>query len=176
MSYRKILTYNELAVKQREILSLNNFFAKFVDTPIVVTDEYANIIYANKATEQVTGYSFNEMVGKTPGDLWGGYEDDKYYEKLWQTIELTRKYFKGIITNKKKDLSPVRQQLNIICVHNDQENIIFYLAIEPVVTNPNDIEVDLPPQLNLFLQWSMNRKLTLADLRNEIDKYQKTTL
>jgi PAS domain S-box-containing protein len=38
----------------------------------VITDTDAHILYANKSAERTTGFSLEEMLGKNPGDLWGG--------------------------------------------------------------------------------------------------------
>lgn len=39
---------------------------------IIITDENANIIYANKAVEENTGFSLAEVIGNNPSVLWGG--------------------------------------------------------------------------------------------------------
>jgi len=170
MPYRTILSFEELRRKQQEIRSLSDYFDRFNDIQIVITDEYANIIYVNNATEQITGYSVLEIIGKTPADLWGGYEEDEYYDNLWQTIKNTKKTYRGDITNKKKDYTPIYQQLNIIPIQDDKENIILYLAIEAVKTDPRVDSVKLPIQLEQIIKLGLCGKLTLTELIKEIEK------
>src|SRR3989338_7793900 len=84
-----------------------------LDDHVVITDENANILYANKAMERNTGFPVEEVLEKNPADLWGGQMPDEFYEKMWQTIKTEKKPFVGEVQNKKKDGTFYWQELHI---------------------------------------------------------------
>ncbi|MBI3421053.1 MAG: PAS domain-containing protein, partial [Candidatus Sungbacteria bacterium] len=68
---REPISEQELKKRIEKIVPLVKGFGLIPDH-VVITDENANILYANKGVEQNTGFFVNEIIGKTPGDLWGG--------------------------------------------------------------------------------------------------------
>ena len=80
---------------------------------VVVTDANAVILYANKAAEDATKFSSQEMIGKNPADLWGGNMPKAFYQKMWQTIKESKKPFVGDIKNTRHDGAEQWQQLYV---------------------------------------------------------------
>lgn len=68
---------------------------------VVITDRNGLIEYVNPAFESTTGYSREQVIGKTPGLLKSGKHDKSFYKKLWTQI-LQGKPYRGVIINKKK--------------------------------------------------------------------------
>lgn len=68
---------------------------------VVVTDEQGVIEYVNSAFTDITGYSFDEAVGKTPRILKSGEHDADFYQDLWNKI-LSGEQARVIFTNKRK--------------------------------------------------------------------------
>src|SRR3989338_7718436 len=98
---------------------------------VIITDPHGNVVYANRAVQQQTGYSKDEVVGKNPGDLWGGQMPDKFYKDMWQTIRDFKMPFVGQVKNKKKDGAEYWQELRIYPILDDKKEIKFYIGIEP---------------------------------------------
>jgi len=69
---------------------------------IIITDENANILYANKAVEENTGFSLSEVIGKNPSVLWGGHMPEEFYQRMWHIIKVDKKSFVDEIHNKTK--------------------------------------------------------------------------
>ena len=69
---------------------------------MIITDADGRILYANEAAQKITGYSLEEMLGKTPR-LWGGLMDRGYYDDLWRAIKTEKKGFTGEILNRRKN-------------------------------------------------------------------------
>lgn len=69
---------------------------------IILTDPDGTIVFANKAAEKMTGFSFAEMKGQTPA-LWGKQMPASFYKDLWHTIKSRKKPFSGVITNRRKN-------------------------------------------------------------------------
>ncbi len=101
---------------------------------IVITDENANIIYANKAVESNTSFSPEEIIGKNPGDLWGGNMSKRFYEDMWHTIKVEKKPFAGEVQNTKKDGTLYWQELLITPILDESGEIRFFIGIEPNIS------------------------------------------
>jgi PAS domain S-box-containing protein len=86
MSYRVDISEDEIKRHREAIESWTEGFDLLSDH-VVITDSNGNLLYANKAAQEKTGYAFDEMLGKNPGDLWGGQMPDDLYEGMWRTIK-----------------------------------------------------------------------------------------
>ena len=100
---------------------------------VVITDSEAVIQYVNPAFEQITGYSRNETIGRTPRILKSGLHDDSFYQKLWETIE-RGDVWRGRLTNKKKDGSIYYEDATISPVKDLKGKINNYVAVKRDVT------------------------------------------
>lgn len=69
---------------------------------ISITDLDGRVEYVNPAFEQVTGYTLDEVHGKTLSLLRSGLHDREFYEDLWQTIQQGR-VFRALFINRRKD-------------------------------------------------------------------------
>jgi len=69
---------------------------------VIITDTNGVIEYVNRAFEDLTGYSREEAVGKTPRILKSGQHGAAFYERLWKTI-LSGDVFRGVLINRTKD-------------------------------------------------------------------------
>ncbi len=105
---------------------------------VVITDENANIVYANKAVERHTGFPYQESLGKNPGDLWGGKMPKEFYEKMWYRIKVEKEPFVGEVKNERKDGSAYWQELRITPVLNSGGDISYFIGIEPKITERKD--------------------------------------
>lgn len=106
-----------------------------VQDHVVITDENANILYANKTAERMTGFSIEEMKGKNPGDLWGGNMPKEFYEEMWKAIKIEKKPFVGEVHNKRKDGKEYWQELHVSAVLDESGEIKFFIGIEPNITD-----------------------------------------
>ena len=68
---------------------------------VVITDEKGNIVYVNDAVVKITGYTKEELIGKTPRVFKSGYHSKAFYKNLWETIT-SGKEFNAILVNRKK--------------------------------------------------------------------------
>ena len=97
--------------------------------PMIITDEDGVILYANDALSQVTGFSVNEILGRTPGEIWGNERDQGFYEEMWHTIKIEKRPFSSNVLNKKKDGTYYNCDLKIYPVLNQNKNINFFVGI-----------------------------------------------
>lgn len=111
-------------------------FRQAVDTSfdhIVIADPDGKILYVNHAAELLTGYSREEMIGKTPA-LWGRQMPQDFYETMWQTIKTEKNKYAGELTNKRKDGEKYLSSLRISPILDEDGKISFFVGIERDIT------------------------------------------
>jgi|HubBroStandDraft_1064217.scaffolds.fasta_scaffold17701_3 two-component system cell cycle sensor histidine kinase/response regulator CckA len=69
---------------------------------VMVTDRFGIIEYVNPAFETLTGYSHEEVCGKTPRILKSGEHAPEVYREMWETMRAGN-VFRGILVNRKKN-------------------------------------------------------------------------
>src|SRR5687767_6445271 len=74
--------------------------AEYAPAHIIFTDAEGIIVYANHASEMITGYASKEMIGKPLG-MWGGKMPEEFYERMWRTIKTEKKPFHGELAQKR---------------------------------------------------------------------------
>lgn len=107
---------------------------------IVITDPMGTIFYINKATETNTGFTFNEAVGKNPGELWGGHMDPNYYTEMWDKIKTKKEVFVGQFKNVRKNGEEYIAAVDISSVLDEYGEILFFVSIERDITREMTIE------------------------------------
>ncbi len=106
---------------------------------IVFTSTDGEIIYANKAVEETTGFEKEEIIGKTPR-IWGGQMSKEFYDEFWRTIKYDKKIFKGEVINRKKNGELYTASIQSIPILGDSGEIKFFVGIERDITEDKEIE------------------------------------
>jgi PAS domain S-box-containing protein len=109
---------------------------------VVITDSKGTILWVNPAFTALTGYSFEEAVGKTPALLQSGKHDREFYQDLWTTI-LAGKTLRGEFTNRRKDGSLYRDEHTITPVRSKEGVVTHIIAIMNDVTARKRAEAEL---------------------------------
>ncbi len=111
-------------------------FRQAVDTSFdhtIITDADGQILYANRAAEVLTGYTQEEMLGKTPA-LWGRQMPREFYETFWRTIKIEKNGYAGEMTNKRKDGTKYLASLRVASVLDDEGEVKFFVGVERDIT------------------------------------------
>ncbi|MCA9379098.1 PAS domain S-box protein, partial [Candidatus Dojkabacteria bacterium] len=141
-----INVFEDIDEEKKKAVSLSADLKKFqlaVDRSfdaIVITDPHAVIQYANPAIEYTTGYKREEIIGKNPGDLWGGHMDGDFYNNLWTTIAKDKKPFRQDIKNNRKNGEEFISDLYIAPLLNDEGETIFYISVQRDVTQAKAVD------------------------------------
>lgn len=106
---------------------------------IVITDRDARIIYANQVIESNTGYSREEVIGRNPGELWGGQMGKQFYHKMWKVIN-EKKIWEGELTNKRKNGETYIAALSIAPITDDLGEVRFFVGIERDITLEKEVD------------------------------------
>ena len=91
------------------------------------------IVYINDAFSQITGYSEEEILGKSPSILQGPKTDRAELDRLSQSLSEGR-LFHGEAINYRKDGSEFVMEWKIVPIKNDKEVTSHYLALQRDVT------------------------------------------
>jgi PAS domain S-box-containing protein len=109
---------------------------------IIITSPTGKIIFVNPAFEQLTGYSAQEAIHKTPRILHSGHHDKKFYNDLWQTI-LAGNVWTGRFTNKRKNGTFYQEEATISPVKNDRGTVVNFVAVKKDITKEIELEAQL---------------------------------
>ncbi|HLO59552.1 MAG TPA: PAS domain S-box protein [Bacteroidales bacterium] len=96
---------------------------------IVITDTKGLIEYVNPKFTALTGYSFDELVGKKPGILRSGYTSESEYKNLWNTIS-SGKTWKGEFQNLKKNGDFYFESALISPIIDESGTVTHYVAVK----------------------------------------------
>ncbi len=125
---------------------------------IVITDKNGIIEYVNNSFCKITGYSFEESIGKNSNILRTNYHPKTYYKQLWDTIT-SGKTWSGIFRNKTKLGSLYWERAAISPIFNEEKIITHYLAIKENITKEKDAQE--------ALERSEERHRIISELTND---------
>lgn len=98
-----------------------------------ITDFNGNIIFVNSGFTALSGYSFEEVVGKNPRFLKSGVQTNEFYKELWETITAGNNWM-GELCNKNKNGNLYWVQANISPVVNSKGKITHFVAVKEDIT------------------------------------------
>jgi len=131
---------------------------------IVITDSNGNIQRVNKAFEEITGYTQEEVQGKNPSILKSGKHDKEFYAQMWDDIK-NKGYWKGEIYNKKKDGTIYPEILSITAIKNEKGEITNYVSHFFDISDLKEAQAENEKRANFdTLTEVFNRKKLLEEL------------
>jgi diguanylate cyclase (GGDEF)-like protein/PAS domain S-box-containing protein len=106
---------------------------------MLVTDAQGVILRVNRSFSEITGYSAEEAVGKTPGLLRSGRHDPNFYRTLWEAVA-REGHWEGEIWNRRKDGGLYAAWLSISAVRDEAGTITHYLGVSSNISEPREAE------------------------------------
>ncbi len=119
-------------------------------THTVVTDIRGRIVFANKAAQDITGYTLEEMLGNTPR-LWGGLMPKEFYKTLWET-KLRGEIFSGEIVNRRKNGEIYIAAAHISPIKNENQEVVGFIGSEEDITEVRKSEQKANENEERFVQ------------------------
>jgi PAS domain S-box-containing protein len=119
----------------RESEARSQFLVRALDAAaeaILITDRSGSIQYVNSSFTEVSGYSAEESLGRTPRFMKSGRQDAAFYSGMWETI-LGGSVWRGEIVNRKKDGSFYTEQMTITPVPHGT-TATHFIAVKEDVT------------------------------------------
>lgn len=141
-SYRDLK--REIGEKNRAMDELRKLSMAVEQSPciVMITDIRGNIEYVNKKFEQITGYTFEDAVGKNPRFLKSGDLPEKEYKYMWKTIMSGREW-RGEFINKKKDGELYYEHAYITPIRDSHDTITHFLGVKEDITERKNYEKQL---------------------------------
>ncbi len=112
---------------------------------IVISDRNGVIRWVNPAFSQLTGYSFEEAVGRNPKILKSGHHNPDFYIDMWKTI-LDGRVWRGLIRNRHKDGYVYIEDMTITPVRDVDGTISHFVAVKQDTTERFKAEQELKQQ------------------------------
>jgi len=100
---------------------------------ILITDKQERIVYANAAFSAITGYNFEELLGKTPRIISSGKHDKSFFEEMWSVL-LKGETSRGRMVDRRKDGSFFTEDSTITPMKNSEGQVTHYIGIKSDVT------------------------------------------
>jgi diguanylate cyclase (GGDEF)-like protein/PAS domain S-box-containing protein len=95
---------------------------------ILITDPDSRILRVNRAFEEITGYSAEEMVGQTPSILQSGRHDAAFYQAMWSALHDSGKW-SGEVWDRRKNGEIYPKFMTITAVYADNQQVSNYVAV-----------------------------------------------
>lgn len=95
---------------------------------IMITDNASHIVAINKGFTDITGYSEEEVLGRTPRILHSGRQDEQFYDEMRKTLQQNGRW-RGEIWNKRKNGEIYPEWLTVTEVKDAKDQVINYVGV-----------------------------------------------
>lgn len=119
LSMKYVRTLSELKII-KEVVNEHTIYSR--------TDADGRITAVNKKFERVSGYSHDELIGKTHSIINSHYHHDVFFERMWNTISSGKKW-SGMIRNRAKNGQIYWVKSTIIPTVGIRGNVNGYVAM-----------------------------------------------
>jgi diguanylate cyclase (GGDEF)-like protein/PAS domain S-box-containing protein len=109
---------------------------------MLVTDAQGTILRVNKAFCAITGYSADEVMGRTSHILKSGRHDAAFYIDLWRKLK-KHGYWEGEIWNRRKNNSIYPEWLTITAVKGRDDQVMNYVGTLTDITVRKQAEEEI---------------------------------
>lgn len=138
-------------LKSQQLQFENSILDKLIESAqnsVVITDLNGNIEYANPYFEEVSGYTRNEFLNKSPNVIKSNHHDETFYKTLWEKIT-SKQVWEGIFVNKNKYGSLFYEEATITPILNAHGELSRYLKIGKNITRERLLLEELSSEVKL---------------------------
>lgn len=107
---------------------------------MIFTNPEGIVLWANPATELITGFKNRDIVGRKAGLLWGKLMPKNFYENLWSTIKIKKTFFSHEIQNHRSSGARFWSVLTIYPLLSPSGQIEFFVATQRDITHEKEID------------------------------------
>lgn len=164
-----LLAFNTMSKKLNENISFLDGYKTAIDNSSIVskTDLRGIITYANEMFCDVSGYTREELMGRSHNIVRHPDMPKKLFKEMWKTIQ-AKKIWKGIIKNRNKDGSSYIVNATVLPILDRDGEIIEYVAVRHNITELEHSKEEIKKQRTDLLTGLPNRNQLLVDLKTAI--------
>lgn len=131
-----LLFIQDISAHKRAERDLRKLFQAMEQSPVsvIITDVEGRIEYVNPKFTETTGYTYAEVVGKSPGLLKSGHMSREDYEHLWSTIS-TGHVWRGEFNNRRKNGELFWELASIAPVRDGRGKVTHYVAVKEDISD-----------------------------------------
>ncbi|PWI32475.1 PAS domain S-box protein [Vibrio albus] len=145
-SFIRDCNISDMAVEEKYLLYFS--IVKHSSNSVVITDDNMNIVYVNPKFEEMSGYTYHEVLGKTPKILSSNKTPEETYHDMHCTLQ-AKKQWKGEFVNIRCDGVEYIQEAVISPITNVKGEIVCYLGEKKDITAQKKAEKEVQ-QLTIF--------------------------
>jgi PAS domain S-box-containing protein len=147
-------------------------YQNMVDETNIVskTDLNGKITYVNSKFIKVTGYSKEELIGKSHSMIRDPDMPSEVFKDLWNTIK-SKQTWHGVVTNKRKDGSKYTVEASIFPILDENDEIVEYISIRHDITELKRLNKKLD-DINRYKteQEQLAKEKLEGGIKNDLDK------
>ncbi len=133
--------------RQQLIQELSDFkFALDQSAIVAITDTAGAITYVNNRFCDISGYSYDELIGNTHRIVNSGYHSLAFFQDLWSTV-ISGNIWRGQICNRNKNGNLYWVESTLIPFLDEQGRPFQYLAIRFDITGRKQAEQTISQQV-----------------------------
>src|SRR4030095_13908515 len=108
---------------------------------IVITNMQGQIEYVNPKFTEITGYTFEDVIGQNPRFLKSGRTPPEEYSQLWKTITAGEEWH-GELLNRKKNGELYWESATISPIFNELKETTHFIAVQEDISERKQTEAD----------------------------------
>jgi PAS domain S-box-containing protein len=160
-------TQKQLKLKEEETRKLA-LVASRTDNAVVITDAQGRVEWVNEGFTRVTGYAFEEIKGKRPGDVLQGPNTDPETKKYIAQQLAEKKGFTAELINYTKSGQEYWLHIEVQPIFDALGEITNFMAIESDITERKESEAILIAAKQNAEEASQAKSAFLAAMSHEI--------
>ncbi len=123
-----------------EELNKLSLVAKKTSNAVIITDQDKRIQWINQSAETITGYTLEELVGKTPRIFQNERSNQAELARIGHLLKMKEPVWAELL-NQAKDGREYWVSLNIVPIKNEKGEHTGFLAVETDVTERKNLEL-----------------------------------
>jgi PAS domain S-box-containing protein len=166
---RMIGTHSDISIRKQSEnqLILSDTALNTINQGVLISDSEQNIIWANKAYEELTGYNLQEILGKNCRFLQGGASELETKKEIHEALAKKQPFF-GELLNYRKDGTPFWNELAILPIFNKNHELTNFMSVSRDMSLVRQTEASLRQGQIDAQQANLAKSQFLAMMSHEI--------
>lgn len=165
----RALEQSRRQLKRREVEARRlALVAEHATDSVILSDRYSTILWVNSQFTRITGYTAEEALGKSVGDLLNGPQTDPQTIENIKNAGRNRQPFKTHVLNYRKDGSSVWMEVSITPVFDDDGQFRMFISVERDATATMQKQAQLETALKAARKADQEKSGFLSRMSHEL--------